>query len=129
MVGRALSRYTNGIHTIRALISLQGLTGNLIGSGKGIMTMEGGKPEGEKEFVDAMCGEAQAQGVNFRRLLALMKKGSLDVLFLNSSYRRYPDAKGVRECPEKGQIYRASRLLHGAGNRGLRPVYPRHFLP
>lgn len=30
--------------------------------------MEGGKPEGEKEFVDAMCGEAQAQGVNFRRL-------------------------------------------------------------
>ena len=34
-------------------------------TGKGIMTMEGGKPEGEKEFVDAMCGEAQAQGVNF----------------------------------------------------------------
>lgn len=97
-LGGSLSRYTNGIHTIRSLISLQGLTDNLIGPGKGIMTMEGGKPEGEKEFIDALCGEARAQGVNFRRLLALMKKGSLDVLFLNSSYRRYPDTKGVEEA-------------------------------
>lgn len=100
-LGGSLSRYTNGIHTIRALISLQGVTNNLIGPGKGILTMEGGKPEGEKEFVDEMCGEAKAQGVNFRRLLALMKKGSLDVLFLNSSYRRYPDTKGVREALKK----------------------------
>ena len=100
-LGGSMSRYTNGIQTIRAMISLQALTGNMIGPGKGILTMEGGKPEGEKEFVDAMCGEAKAQGVNFRRLLALMKKGSIDVLFLNSSYRRYPDAKGVREALKK----------------------------
>ena len=30
-----------------------------------------------------------------RRLLNTMKKGNLDVLFLNSSYRRYPDVSGV----------------------------------
>lgn len=100
-LGGSLSRYTNGIQTIRALISLQAITDNLMGSGKGIMTMEGGKPEGEKEFVDEMCGPAKAQGVVFRRLLASMKKGSIDVLFLNSSYRRYPDSKAVGEALKK----------------------------
>lgn len=97
-LGGSLSRYTNGIQTIRALIALQAICDNIIGPGKGIMTMEGGKPEGEKEFVDELCGSIEAQGVNFRRLLALMKKDSLDVFFLNSSYRRYPDTKGVREA-------------------------------
>lgn len=95
-MGGALSRYTNGIATIRGIISLQGIKGNLIGSGRGVLTMEGGKPEGEKEFVDHACGEIEATGVNFRRLLAAMKKGEIDLLFLNSSYRRYPDSKNVR---------------------------------
>ena len=89
-MGGCLSRYTNGLQSIRAIIALQALRDNLIGSGKGLLTMEGGKPEGEKEFVDAVCGPAKDSGVNFRRLLNTMKKGNLDVLFLNSSYRRYP---------------------------------------
>ena len=97
-LGGSLSRYTNGIQSIRAMISLQALQDNLIGPGKGILTMEGGKPEGEKEFVDKICGAAKAQGVNFRRLLTSMKRGAIDVLFLNSSYRRYPDTAGVREA-------------------------------
>jgi formate dehydrogenase major subunit len=100
-MGGAISRYTNGIATVRAMISLQGVTGNLIGPGKGVLTMEGGKPEGEREFVDHACGEIAAQGVNFRRLLAAMAKGEIDLLFLNSSYRRYPDTKQVRAALEK----------------------------
>lgn len=85
----------------RAIIALQALRDNLIGSGRGLLTMEGGKPEGEKEFVDAVCGPAKDSGVNFRRLLNTMKKGNLDVLFLNSSYRRYPDCTGVAEAIKK----------------------------
>lgn len=100
-LGGSMSRYTNGVQTIRAMLSLQALTNNLMGPGKGVLTMEGGKPEGEKEFIDMVCGEAKAEGVNFRRLLAAMKKGDMDVLFLNSSYRRYPDSKGVLEALKK----------------------------
>ena len=100
-MGGCLSRYTNGLQSIRAIIALQTLRDNLIGSGKGLLTMEGGKPEGEKEFVDAVCGPAKDSGVNFRRLLNTMKKGNLDVLFLNSSYRRYPDCTGVAEAIKK----------------------------
>jgi formate dehydrogenase major subunit len=99
-MGGALSRYTNGIATIRSIISLQGITNNLVGRGKGVLTMEGGKPAGEREFVDAVCGPASGQGVNFRRLLAAMQRGTLDLLFLNSSYRRYPDTKTVRAALE-----------------------------
>lgn len=97
-MGGSLCRFTNGVQTIRFIISLQGLTGNIIGSGRGLLTMEGGKPEGEKEFIDAVCGPASMPGVNFRRLLAAMKKGAIDLLFLNSSYRRYPDCDAVREA-------------------------------
>lgn len=100
-MGGSLSRYSNGVQTIRSIIALQGLRDNLIGPGKGILTMEGGKPEGEKEFVDTICGPAKADGVNFRRLRAAMKKGDIDVLFLNSSYRRYPDSIGVRDDMKK----------------------------
>ncbi|MFR5646245.1 MAG: hypothetical protein ACLUDQ_07220 [Bilophila wadsworthia] len=100
-MGGCLSRYTNGLQSIRAIIALQALRDNLIGSGRGLLTMEGGKPEGEKEFVDAVCGPAKDSGVNFRRLLNTMKKGNLDVLFLNSSYRRYPDCTGVAEAIKK----------------------------
>ena len=53
-MGGCLSRYTNGLQSIRAIIALQALRDNLIGSGRGLLTMEGGKPEGEKEFVDAV---------------------------------------------------------------------------
>ena len=100
-MGGCLSRYTNGLQSIRAIIALQALRDNLIGSGRGLLTMEGGKPEGEKEFVDAVCGPAKDSGLNFPRLLNTMKKGNLDVLFLNSSYRRYPDCTGVAEAIKK----------------------------
>ena len=100
-MGGCLSRYTNGLQSIRAIIALQALRDNLIGSGRGLLTMEGGKPEGEKEFVAAVCGPAKDSGVNFRRLLNTMKKGNLDVLFLNSSYRRYPDCTGGAEAIKK----------------------------
>ena len=39
--------------------------------------------------------------MNFRRLRNAMEKGTLDILFLNSSYRRYPDSKGVRKAIDK----------------------------
>lgn len=97
-MGGALSRYTNGMTTVRAITSLQALTGNLIGPGRGILNMQGGKPEGGSEFVDMVCGPSQAEGLNFRRLTAAMKKGEIDILFLNSSYRRYPDAQRVAEA-------------------------------
>lgn len=100
-LGGCLSRVTNGVQTVRSIIALQGIRDNLTGSGKGLLTMEGGKPEGEKEFIDQVCGPAKAEGVNFRRLLSSMKKGELDLLFLNSSYRRYPDATGVRSAIKK----------------------------
>lgn len=100
-MGGAISRYTNGIATIRGIISLQGIRGQLLGPGKGVLTMEGGKPEGEKEFVDHICGEAAGPGVNFRRLLSAMSKGEIDLLFLNSSYRRYPDTRRVKAALEK----------------------------
>ena len=64
-MGGCLSRYTNGLQSIRAIIALQALRDNLIGSGRGLLTMEGGKPEGEKEFVDA-----QGQRHNWRNELA-----------------------------------------------------------
>ena len=76
---KILCRFTNGVQTIRFIISLQGLMGNIIGSGRSLLTMEGGKPEGEKEFIDAVCGPASMPGVNFRRLLAAMKKGAIEI--------------------------------------------------
>ncbi|MEN6441896.1 MAG: molybdopterin-dependent oxidoreductase [Syntrophobacter sp.] len=94
-LGGALSRYTNGIQSLRAIIALQGIRNNLIGSGKGMITMEGGKPAGEAEFIDHVCGPNTAPRMNFRRLRIAMGKGDIAVLFLNSSYRRYPDSKGV----------------------------------
>lgn len=103
-MGGCLSRYTNGIQTVRSLITLQALRDNLIGSGRGVLTMEGGKPEGEKEFIDAVCGPVDGESINFRRLLASLKKGDMDVIFLNSSYRRYPDCNAVAEALKKAHF-------------------------
>ncbi|WP_238528167.1 molybdopterin-containing oxidoreductase family protein [Pseudodesulfovibrio mercurii] len=100
-LGGSLSRYTNGIQSLRAVMLLQGLRDNLIGSGKGLLTMEGGKPAGEDEFIDHICGPNDKPRMNFRRLFRAMSKGQLDILFLNSSYRRYPDSKNVRAAIQK----------------------------
>ncbi len=99
-IGGCLARYTNGITTIRSLIAIQGIRNNFASSGQGLMTMEGGKPEGEEIFIDKYTDSLRGKGVNFRRLLGNMKKGNLDILFLNSSYRRYPDSVNVRKAIE-----------------------------
>jgi formate dehydrogenase major subunit len=99
-LGGSLSRYSNGMATVRAIIAMQVLCNQIMGSGKGLLTMESGKPEGEKEFVDHICGRAPA-GVNFRRLRIAMDRNEIDVLFLNSSYRRYPDCDGLKETLKK----------------------------
>ncbi len=99
-LGGSLSRYTNGIQSLRAIMLLQGLRDNMVGSGKGLLTMEGGKPGGEDEFEEHLFGPSNKPKMNFRRLRIAMEKGNIDVLFLNSSYRRYPDSKGVRKALE-----------------------------
>ena len=100
-LGGSLSRYTNGIIGLRAIILMQALRDNLIGEGKGMLTFQSGKPGGDEEFVDHFFGEAKAAKMNFRRLRNSMERGRIDMLFLNSSYRRYPDAKGVRAAIAK----------------------------
>ena len=65
------------------------------------MTMQSGKPGGDDEFVDALLGPLDKPKMNFRRLRMAMEKGNLDVLFLNCSYRRYPDCDNVRKAVEK----------------------------
>lgn len=100
-LGGSLSRQTNGIPTVRAIILLQALSDNLIGEGKGILTFQSGKPGGGEELVNHFFGESKKQKMTFRRLRNAMEKGKIDVLFLNSSYRRNPDALGVRKAIEK----------------------------
>ena len=99
-MGGSLSRYTNGIQSLRAIMLLQGLRDNLVGPGKGLLTMEGGKPGGQDEFEGHVLGAETRPKMNFRRLRIGMERGNIDVLFLNSSYRRYPDSKGVRKALE-----------------------------
>jgi formate dehydrogenase major subunit len=100
-LGGCLSRYSNGMQTIRALISMQGITGRLLGPGNGIITMEGGKPGGEGEFIEHYADHDLPPELNMRRLTKAMEKGDIDVLFLNSSYRRYPDCNSVRDAIKK----------------------------
>lgn len=100
-LGGSLSRYTNGIPSLRAIILMQALRDNLIGEGRGMLTFQSGKPGGDETFVDHFFGENKKPKMNFRRLRSMMSRGQIDILFLNSSYRRYPDSKGVREAIAK----------------------------
>ncbi len=100
-LGGSLSRQTNGIVTDRSIILLQALRDNLIGEGKGMLTFQSGKPGGGEELVDHFFGENNTPKMNFRRLRLAMEKKNLDILFLNSSYRRNPDALGVRKAIQK----------------------------
>jgi len=95
-LGGSLSRYTNSMQTIQNIIALQAITNNLVGSGKGLMNVQGGKPGGEHEFLEHYRAPNMPHGLNIRKVLYNMKKGNVDVLLLNSSYRRYPDAKEVK---------------------------------
>ena len=97
-LGGCLSRYSNGMQTIRALVSLQGITRHLVGPGNGIINMQGGKPGGDEEFLEHFHGPTAPAGLNARRVVRQMEKGEVDVVFLNATYRRYPDCNAVRNA-------------------------------
>jgi formate dehydrogenase major subunit len=100
-LGGCLSRYTNSLQTVRNIIALQAVTNNLVGEGKGLMNVQGGKPGGEHEFIEHYQTSNLESKLTARKVLYNMKKGRLDVLLLNSSYRRYPDANEVKKRIEK----------------------------
>jgi anaerobic selenocysteine-containing dehydrogenase len=95
-LGGSLNRYTNGMQTIRHIIALQAITNNLSGTGKGLMNVQGGKPDGEHEFMEHHSAPDLSAGFNTRKVLYGMDKGNVDVLLLNGSYRRYPDATDTK---------------------------------
>ena len=100
-LGGSLSRYTNSIQTVRAIIALQAITGNLSGSGKGLMSIQAGKPGGAEAFEEFYRAPDLELGLSFRKVLYNMERGRVQVLLLNSSYRRYPDADRVKNAVSK----------------------------
>jgi anaerobic selenocysteine-containing dehydrogenase len=97
-MGASLSRYTNSIQSVRAIIALQAITGNLSGPGKGMMIVQGGKPGGGEAFEDRFRSPDLGPALGFRKTLYNMERKRLKLLFLNSSYRRYPDANRVKKA-------------------------------
>ncbi len=97
-MGGSISRYTNSMQTVRIIVALQALTGNLSGPGKGIMNVQGGKPGGDEEFMEIYRDPNLEPRLNFRKVLYNMKRSRVKVLLLNGSYRRYPDANKVRKA-------------------------------
>jgi formate dehydrogenase (coenzyme F420) alpha subunit len=100
-MGASLSRYTNSINSVRAIIALQAITGNLSGAGKGMMNVQGGKPGGNEAFEERFSSPNLGSALGFRKTLYNMERKRVKVLLLNSSYRRYSDAKRVRKAIEK----------------------------
>lgn len=100
-MGGAMSRYTNGIQTGRALIALQAVTGNLSGKGKGILAVQAGKPGGDKKFSETYMSHDMIYHLSFRKMLYIMKKSEVKVLLLNSSFRRYPNSDELRDAIRK----------------------------
>jgi formate dehydrogenase (coenzyme F420) alpha subunit len=109
-MGGSISRFTNAIQTVRAIVALQALTANLSGPGKGIMNMQGGKPGGleileekirarnlREMLQEKFLAKDLAGALGFRKVLYGMDQKRVKVLLLNSSYRRYPDANRVRK--------------------------------
>jgi formate dehydrogenase (coenzyme F420) alpha subunit len=97
-LGASLSRYTNAIQSVRAIIALQAITGNCSGPGKGLMNVQGGKPGGGEAFDERYSAPDLPSPLGFRKTIFNMKRGRVKVLFLNSSYRRYSDAAGVAKA-------------------------------
>ncbi len=96
-MGGSLSRSTNAIQTVRAIVALQALTANLSGPGKGIMNMQGGKPGGLEALEEKYSPKDLAAALGYRKVLFGMLQKKVKVLLLNSSYRRYPDANRVKK--------------------------------
>ena len=103
-LGGALSRYTNSIQTVRAIIALQAIMGQLSGPGKGLMAVQAGKPGGGEAFEETYRAPDLAPGLTFRKILYNMERSRVKVLLLNSSYRRYPDANRVKKAIEKVEL-------------------------
>jgi len=97
-IGGSISRYTNSMQTVRAIIGLQAITGNLSGRGKGIMNVQGGKPGGGERFEEIYRAPDLVHRLSFRKTLYNMKRKRVDVLILNGAYRRYPDANRVKKA-------------------------------
>jgi formate dehydrogenase (coenzyme F420) alpha subunit len=96
--GGSISRYTNSIQTVRAIIALQAITGNLSGPGRGIMNVQGGKPGGTEDVDKKHVPPDLPPALSFRKILYGMTQKKVALLLLNSSYRRYPDADRVRKA-------------------------------
>jgi formate dehydrogenase major subunit len=107
-LGGSLSRYTNSIQTVRAIIALQAITGHLSGPGKGIMSVQAGKPGDGEAFEEFYSSPDIVPALSFRKILYNMERGRVKVLLLNSSYRRYPDANRVKNAIRKVEfvVYR-----------------------
>lgn len=97
-VGGSMSRYTNSINTIRAIIALQTITGNLTGEGRGLMSVQGGKPGGGESFYEHFKQKDLPSRLSFRKVLYNMKRKKVNLLLLNSSFRRYPDTNRVKKA-------------------------------
>jgi formate dehydrogenase (coenzyme F420) alpha subunit len=100
-MGASLSRYTNSIQSVRAIIALQAITGNLSGAGKGMMNVQGGKPGGNESFEEHFSAPGLGSALGFRKALYNMERNKVKVLLLNSSYRRYSDGNRIRKAIEK----------------------------
>jgi anaerobic selenocysteine-containing dehydrogenase len=100
-MGASLSRYTNSIQSVRAIIALQAITNNLSGPGRGMMNVQGGKPGDDEAFNERFRSPDLAHPLSYRKTLYNMERNRVKVLLLNSSYRRYPDANRVREAISK----------------------------
>ncbi len=59
--------------------------------------MQGGKPGGVEGLEEKFYPKDLAAGLGFRKVLYRMNRKEVDVLLLNSSYRRYPDANRVKK--------------------------------
>jgi formate dehydrogenase major subunit len=100
-MGASLSRYTNSVQAVRAIIALQAITANLSGPGKGMMNVQGGKPGGGEAFEERFRAPDLGSPLGFRKSLYNMERGRVKLVFLNSSYRRYPDANRVKKALAK----------------------------
>ena len=97
-MGGSLSRYTNAMQTVQAIIALQAISNNLVGRGKGLMNVQGGKPGGDEAFSKKYRAPDLPHGLSFRKVLANMERGAVQAVLLNSSFRRYPDSERVRKA-------------------------------
>jgi formate dehydrogenase major subunit len=100
-LGASLSRYTNSIQSVRAVIAIQAITGNLSGPGKGMLQVQGGKPGGGEAFEEKYRSAELGPALGFRKALYNMERSRVRVLLLNSSYRRYADGNRVRAAISK----------------------------